>query len=286
MSFFHRFQPKEGAILEQDSLRAIAEIPNRMLTVYLDSLAPNTPSIVLQGLDIVGGWSPGGPPGTKCPDAQSNNVVLEPGSAIVRDEYGQAMLIEIKERQYIEWPTSNGPKVHAGLVLTPDVRCVELAGGISVARDQVFAKVGFVDVPLIDKPQYLPLAVSIGNQRDWATDFRRILHPSHDLIQILLKRFEDFEKSVWNAEPEGNAWGSETFGKNWFRYQTVASAALQSARTMLMTFPSTTMDRVALLKTLRQQLEASVGSVANELLQLIGSRDGAGPYADVLPKGD
>ena len=55
---------------------------------------------------------------------------------------------------------------------------------------------------------------------------------------------------------------------------------------MLMTFPSTTMDRVALLKTLRQQLEASVGSVANELLQLIGSRDGAGPYADVLPKGD
>ena len=196
------------------------------------------------------------------------------------------MLMEIKERQYIEWPTSNGPKVHAALVLTPDVQSVELAGGVCVARNTVRAKIGFVDVPLIHREQYLPLAVSIGNQRDWATDFRRVLHPTHELIQILLKRFEDLERAVWNAEPEGNAWGNETFGKNWFRYQTVAAAALQSARTMLMTYPTTTMDRVSLLRTLRLQLEASVESVATELMQLIGSRDGAGPYADVLPKGD
>lgn len=286
MSFFHNFQPKEGAVLDQDSLQAISAIPDRMLTVYLDSLAPHTPNIVLQGLDIVGGWSSGGPPGTKCPDPQSSCVVLEPGSAVIRDDEGQAMLIEIKERQYIEWPTNNGPKVHAALVLTPDVQSVQLAGGVCVARNKVSAKIGFIDIPLIHRKQYLPLAVSIGNQRDWATDFRRILHPTHDLIHILLKRFEDLEKSVWNAEPEGNAWGNETFGKNWFRYQTVASAALQSARTMLMTYPTTTMDRVSLLKTLRLQLQASVESVATELMQLIGSRDGAGPYADVLPKGD
>jgi hypothetical protein len=52
---------------------------------------------------------------------------------------------------------------------------------------------------------------------------------------------------------------------------------------MLMTFPTTTMDRVAMLSTLRKQLEV-VQEVSTELLQLIGSRDGAGPYADVLPK--
>ena len=50
MSFFHNFQPKEGAVLDQDSLQAIAAIPNRMLRVYLDSLAPHTSNIVLQGL--------------------------------------------------------------------------------------------------------------------------------------------------------------------------------------------------------------------------------------------
>jgi hypothetical protein len=283
MSFFHSFRPKEGAVLDQDSLQSIADIPNRMLSVYLDSLAPNTPNIILQGLEISGGWSSGGPPGTKCPDPQSPCVVLEPGSAVLRNEQGEAILIEIKERQYIEWPTNNGPKVYAALVLTPEVETVELAGGVVVARDKVCAKIGFVDVPLITKSQYLPLAVAIGNQKDWATDFRRIYHPSHDVINILLKRFEDLERSVWKAEPEGNAWGAEVLGKNWFRYQTVAASALQATRSMLMTFPTTTMDRVSMLSTLRKQLEV-VQEVSTELLQLIGSRDGAGPYADVLPK--
>ena len=81
-----------------------------------------------------------------------------------------------------------------------------------------------------------------------------------------------------------NAWGNETLGKNWFRYQTVGAAALQAARAMLMTYPTTTMDRVNLLKTLRYQLESSVEQASSELLQLIGSRDGAGPYVDVLPQ--
>ena len=285
MSFFHRFHPKEGAVLDQDSLQAIADIPHRMLSVYLDSLAPSTPNLVLQGLDIAGGWSSGGPPGTKCPDPQSPCAVLEPGSAIVKNQKGESILIEIKERQYIEWPTSNGPKVYAALVLTPEIESVQLAGGVVVARDKIRAKIGFIDVPLIDKPEYLPLAVAIGNQKDWATDFRRIYHPSHDVINILLKRFEDLERSVWKAEPQGNAWGSEVLGKNWFRYQTVAASALQATRSMLMTYPTTTMDRVSMLKTLRQQLEV-VQEVSSELLQLIGSRDGAGPYAEVLPTGD
>ena len=55
-------------------------------------------------------------------------------------------------------------------------------------------------------------------------------------------------------------------------------------RSLLMTYPTTTMDRVNLLKTLRTQLESSVEQAANELLQLIGSRDGAGPYVKVLPQ--
>jgi len=285
MSFFHRFRPTEGAVLDQDSLQAIADIPHRMLSVYLDSLAPSTPNMILQGLDIAGGWSSGGPPGTKCPDPQSPCVVLEPGSAIIQNTKGETILIEIKERQYIEWPTSNGPKVYAALVLTPEIESVQLAGGVVVARDKVRAKIGFVDVPLISKPEYLPLAVAIGNQKDWATDYRRIFHPSHDVINILLKRFEELDRSIWKAEPQGNAWGNEVLGKNWFRYQTVAASALQATRSMLMTYPTTTMDRVAMLKTLRQQLEV-VEAVSTELLQLIGSRDGAGPYADVLPKGD
>jgi len=59
---------------------------------------------------------------------------------------------------------------------------------------------------------------------------------------------------------------------------------LQATRSMLMTFPTTTKDRVALLKTLREQLQNSVEQASTELLQLIGSRDGSGPYSVVLPQ--
>ena len=103
------------------------------------------------------------------------------------------------------------------------------------------------------------------------------------MIGLLLKRFEKLERTVWQAEPEGGVWDREVLGKNWFRYQTVGAAALQAARAMLMSYPTTTMDRVRLLKTLRDQLHNSVEQASTELLQLIGSRDAAGPYIDVLP---
>jgi hypothetical protein len=51
-----------------------------------------------------------------------------------------------------------------------------------------------------------------------------------------------------------------------------------------MSRPSTTLDRVRLLKGLREQLNMSVDEVATQLLQLIGSREGAGPYAAVIPQ--
>ena len=82
-----------------------------------------------------------------------------------------------------------------------------------------------------------------------------------------------------HVEPEGGVWDREVIGKNWFRYQTVGASALQSTRAMLMTYPSTTQDRVRLLKTLHEQLQNSVEQASTELLQLIGSRDGGGPYA-------
>jgi len=72
-------------------------------------------------------------------------------------------------------------------------------------------------------------------------------------------------------------------GRNWFGYQTVAAAALQSARSVMMSRATTTRDRVRLLKGLREQLSMSVDEVATQLLQLIGAREGAGPYAAVIP---
>ncbi len=284
MTMFHVFRPTEGSVLDHDSLQAIADAPDRLLSAYLDSLTPGTTSIVLHGLELAGEWASGGPPGAVRPDPQSPGVRISPGSAIVSDRNGRKYLLKVEEEMRLPWPTRNGPAVQAALVLVPEVDAVDLSGGIAVAREQVSARLGFVDPQLRDREYYLPIAASVGNGQDWATDFRRIFRPSHDVVQLLVKRFEKLERTVWQAEPEGGVWDREVLGKNWFRYQTVGAACLQAARAMLMTYPMTTMDRIHLLKTLRIQLEASVEQAATELLQLIGSRDGAGPYIDVLPQ--
>jgi hypothetical protein len=282
-SSFHVFRPADSTIVDHLSLRAIETAPDRLLNGYLDSLQPGVSSIVLQGLELIGEWASGGPPGTRRPDSQASGVRISPGSAIVSDKEGRKYLLDVDEELRVPWPTRNGPAVRAALVLVPEVEPSSIEGGVVVARSSVRAKIGFVDTKLKDKPNYLPLAVSVGNGQDWATDFRRIYQPNHPVLELLIKRFERLEQTVWQAEPEGGVWDREVLGKNWFRYQTVGAAALQSARAILMTYPTTTMERVQLLMTLRRQLEASVEQASGELLQLIGSRDGAGPYAVVLP---
>ena len=51
-------------------------MPDQLLTAYLDSLAPGTTSIILDGLELVGEWASGGPPGTKRPDPRLQEFVF------------------------------------------------------------------------------------------------------------------------------------------------------------------------------------------------------------------
>ena len=280
---FNVFNPTDGAVLDAQSLSAIAAIPQDILGATLDMMSPNTNNIVLNGLEVVGDLAAGGPPGARRPDARSVNVRLSPGSAIVSDIRGRKFLIRIEEETRVPWPSRKGSKVFAALVLMAETHNPQTELGLTVAREIVSPKFGFVDVRLLNREHYLPLAVAVGNSQDWATDYSRIYEPEHEIIGLLLKRFEKLERTVWQAEPEGGVWDREVLGKNWFRYQTVGAAALQAARAMLMSYPTTTMDRVRLLKTLRDQLHSSVEQASTELLQLIGSRDAAGPYIDVLP---
>lgn len=282
-SSFAVFAPSEGAVLDQISLQAIADVPHNVLSAYLDGVGPDTNGLILQGLEIAGDWAAGGPPGTIRPDPQSLGLRVSPGKAIVTDKEGRKFLLELNEEIRVPWPTRNGPAVQAALVMVVDRHTCTVGNGLLVAREEVSAKFGFVDIQLKDKPFYLPIAVATGNGQDWATDYSRIYQPDHPVVTLLIKRFEKLERTVWQAEPEGGVWDREVLGKNWFRYQTVGAAALQATRSILMTYPSTTKDRVFLLKTLREQLQNSVEQASTELLQLVGSRDGAGPYIMVLP---
>ncbi|MDG1483429.1 MAG: hypothetical protein P8R54_27810 [Myxococcota bacterium] len=280
---FHIFRPSEGAVLDLDSLKAIAASSDRLLTAYLDARWPGISGMVLHGLEMEGDWASGGPPGTRRPDSQSTGVRISPGSAIVTSRDGRKFMLRVDEELRVRWPTRAGSAVRGVLVLLPEVAPARIKGGLVVARETVRAQLGFVEPRLADRPYYLPIAAAVGNGQDWATDIRRIWQPEHEAIGLLLKRFERLEQGVWRAEPQGAVWDRQVIGRNWTRYQTVAAASLQSARSVLMSRPSTTLDRVRLLRGLREQLSMSVDEVATQLLQLIGSREGAGPYAAVIP---
>jgi hypothetical protein len=280
---FNIFKPSEGAVLDLGSLQAIASTSDRLLSAYLEAKWPGIPSLVLDGFEIDGDWASGGPPGTRRPDSMSTGVRVSPGTAIVESKDGRKFLLQIKEEMRAQWPTRAGSAVRGVLVMVPDIRPSQLKGGLVVARESVSAQLGFVEPRLANRAHYLPLAAAVGNGQDWATDIQRIWQPEHEAIQLLLKRFERLEQNVWRAEPQGGVWDRQVIGRNWTRYQTVAAAALQAARSVLMTRTTTTRDRVRLLRGLRQQLEMSVDEVSTQLLQIIGSREGAGPYVEVIP---
>ncbi len=273
------FHPVDGAILDLDSLRAIAAANQTMLGAALKFLALD--GIVLEGLELEGEWAPVGPPGTRRPEARSLEAVVSPGVALVRAEDGRPFLVELRETTRVEWPTSAGPAVRGVLVLAVRPEPAASASGLVPARQELRCEIGFVRPEQASARHLLPIAMPVGNGRDWITDISRVFQPEHPAIEILLKRFEQLDLSVWKAEPEGSVWERPVLGRNWSRYQTVAVAAVQAARMALRTSPMTTRDRVRLLTALFDQLNQSVQRAANELLQGIGRPENAGPYAAV-----
>ena len=278
------FRPAEGALLDLDSLRAIAEGPERWLDAWLELTWPGQSALILSGLELEGEPSSAGPPGTVRLDAKAEEVVVSPGRALLTTREGHRVLVRVPEPVRVRWPTAAGASVQAVLVLAPEVTPGG-SGGLHVARESVGALLGFVRGEAAEQPFVLPVARSTGNGRDWATDLRRTWQPDHGGIRTILKRFETLERTVWRAEPEGSVWDRQVLGRNWVRYQTVAASALQAGRIVLQSRASTTLDRVRLLDGLFDQLHGSVERAATELLQMIGPAEGAGPYAAVGASG-
>lgn len=275
------FRPVEGAVLDLESLQAVADTQDAFLGAWLQSLWPSCSALILEGLEVQGEWAPQGPPGTVRPDSRSDRVVVTPGQAIVTGQDRRRYLVKVEEELTCPWPTQAGPAVQGVLVLVPKVEPAARGGSVVVAREQVSALLGFVKPEQADQPFLLPIAQSLGNGRDWATDHRRVLQPEQEGIQTLLKRFQELERTVWKAEPEGSVWDRQVLGRNWVRYQTVASSALQAARVNLQGRTTTTLDRVRVLNALFEQLHFSVERAANDLIQLIGAFEGAGPYKKI-----
>lgn len=274
------FRPREGAILDLQSLQAVASAPSDVLQAWLATRWPGCHGLVLDGLDLQGELAPGGPPGAVRPDAMAGGAIVTPGKALVTGRDGRLHLVEVTEPLTCPWPDASGPRVRGALVLSV-APTVPASDGLAVAREQLVVQAGFVRPDVAEQPHLLPIARAVGNGQDWATDLQRVMQPEHAAVRALLKRFERLEQSVWKAEAEGSVWDRQVLGRSWVRYQTIAAAGLQAARIELATRSLTTLERVRLLTELKTQLERSVERVATELLQLVGPADGAGPYRQV-----
>lgn len=278
----HRFRPREGALLDLGSLTALADEGDHLLSAAMRARWPGPSALVLDGLELEGELAPSGPPGTRRPDPHAPMVRVSPGLAVLSDAQGRRLLLDVTAELMAPWPTSAGPAVSGVLVLAPKVEAAVTDGGLAVARDRVEAQLGFVRPEQAEAPHLLTLARAVGNGRDWSTDWFRIWQPEHPAVRLLVKRLEALDQAVWKAEPEGAVWDRQVLGRNWVRYQTMASSYLQACRAQLETFPMTTQERVRLLSALRGQLLRSVERAATDLAQLIGPEDGAGPYRAVL----
>lgn len=273
------FHPVDGAVLDLHSLRAVADGIDRALAVGLR--LRGTRALVLEGLEMEGEWAPAGPPGTRRPEGRAQEVLLTPGQALLTTEAGRPLLVELRETLRVPWPTAAGPAVRGVLVLTARLEPARSGAGLAVARQELRTELGFVKPDQAEMPGLLPLATPVGNGRDWITDVARLIPPEHPAIEILLRRLDQLDQTIWKAEPEGSVWDRQVLGRNWVRYQTVAASALQAARLQLRTFTMTTQERVRLLGALFDQLNGSVQRAANELLQGIGRAEQAGPYGAV-----
>lgn len=277
-----QFAPRDGALLDLESLDAIASMPHHLLTAWAGVLHPRSPGVVLEGLEPEAPLSAVGPPGTRRPDSNATGLRLSPGRFLLRDAEDRWLQVEVREPLHAEWPNRSRSAVEGTLVARIERRPESAPGGLQVAREAVSVEVGFVRPGTGHPKGLLPLASALGNNKDWITDIHRVWAPDHAAVVHVERKLDDIERLVWQATPEGSVWNRQVLGRNWVRYQTMAAASLQAARLALRTRTMTTTERVRLFVALRDQLARSVQPAATALLQFFRPSDGAGPYAAVL----
>lgn len=272
-------------MLDLESLLALSTSPERMLFAQLGLAWPGAPGLILSGLEPQA-EAGGGQPGNVRPEARSTSLTVSAGSALATTREGRLLLVEVHEPLRIDWPTAAGPEERQGaLVLDVREATVKLGGadelGLNAARASVEAELRVVRLDQASRPYLLPVAWPAGRAGDWATDLRRVWQPDHPAMVTLIRRLEQLALTLWSINPQGGPWDRGVFGKDWLRYQMVASGALEGARVALSARATSTLDRVRLLGALLRRLQATVPRAGEELVQILGGANAVGPYQDL-----
>lgn len=286
------FHPAEGALLDLESLSALAQVPSQLLRAWMDAAWPG-PGLVLSGLEPQGtlqelaspsrglgaAVSPGVVRATTRSAEKGDQIELSPGVAIVSSREGGTYLLQLRQPERVNLPPADKMSARPVLVLYASVEPLPAAGVPAgmVARATLRPRFSYAPEQAL-QPFMLPIAQPLSPAGDWATDLRRLLPVDHPAIGALLVRLDELQRSVWNAKQRGSIWDNRYFGDEWTRYQTVATAALQAARLALRSRPMHSAERCRVLEYLLHELQRSVEDAATELLQILGGTEAAGPY--------
>ena len=285
-TFEKRFCPRDGALLDLESLVALAHAPGQVAYAQLLARWPGATGLILEGLQListVGGPEVEGPPGTRRPDNTRDTVLVSPGTAIVTGPDGLPTVVRLEREESVAWPVPKlGSAVAGVLALLVEEQPDTAAGGLAIGRSHLRVRLGFARLDQAHASSILPIARSIGNSRDWATDICRLVAPEDPIVNGLIVQLKKLESRVWDADPKGAVWDNAVMGRHWVRYQTVAVAALQAATMQLQTFAMTTQERVRLLTHLRRQLRDSVEEAADIVANQIGRPEYADAYRPVV----
>lgn len=283
---FSSFYAADGALLDLTGLQAIAEAPDRVVFTALAAVSPTDNNLILDGLTVAGktlSWP------AEMPDGEgtrrvpvhargliqaANDVRVSEGLAVLRDRQGRRHAVRLSEPTA---PENSPPAERCALVLTVDVHQDDAA-----ARERVVPRVRYVPMEEARAPYNVILAAVV-RKGIWATDVQRLLPPEHAVITGILDLLAHLEHVVWTEDRHGWPWDRRQQGREWSRYQTTATLALQAARTALMTHASTTLDRVRVLRTLHFELRRSIERAEQNMLKWMGATEAPDPYRCVVP---
>jgi len=282
---YSSFHAADGAMVDLTGLQAIAAAPDQAVFTALASVSATDSNLVLEGMSVSGSMlsssvsMPDGEGTRQVPLTNrglmrlSSTVTVSRGLAVLQDQQGRRHTVRLHEDTA---PENTAPDSGA-LVLTVATRRDDAS-----ARETVVPRLHFVPISEARAPHNLILAMTV-HKGVWASDVQRLLPPEHPIIQGILDMLAYLEHVTWTEDRHGWPWDRRQQGREWSRYQTTATLALQATRTALMSHASTTIDRIRLLRNLHFQLRRSIERAEQRMLKWMGATEAPDPYRTVAP---
>ena len=221
------FVPKNGAIVDIDSLQAIEDRSKDTINSLLLHRRINE-SIVLEGLEPNGKRAKNaGPPGVM--QFSSSSFVLSAGKAVLVLESGKRFVVSLNESIELSFDSQSPSRRILGIAVEEqrNRNQEEPSASIQIRANIQMREEGeeYTDSMLILARELAP--------NIWTTDVQRLLQPENIVIQMIADALDQLEDMIWNSDRHGKPWNVQALGRDWKTYQTRAAVSVTGTRIVL-----------------------------------------------------